>query len=345
MRQSTSSQRSIAPLKYIKLFAMFRDELITYWSNSRSMRTQSKVASGWWDYTTLPTELIDEAARLSPYDLMNLSRDGFRVVMYDTLEDFYLAEALEYITAWKEATADQPTGICGPIGPTEQLPLVARLVNELDLNLQHAHFWGMDEWVIEGRVVPVTHPLSFERADRELCFNRIRPELSMPDENMYFPAADTSRYSASWKQGVRCIVMQGGQGDVKHWAFNDPPQRIGEWIAEPPSPEVYRQLGTRVVDLHPMTILQNARTSGGGVVTTVPTQAVTVGPKETWQAEKVSIWQAGTHDNPFGQRLTALMIGKGIADAAVPMSLLADHPNVQFNYFRGGLGCCDPEMH
>ena len=58
-----------------------------------------------------------------------------------------------------------------------------------------------------------------------------------------------------------------------------------------------------------------------------------------------AVRQAGTHDNPLGQRLTALMISKGLADAAVPMSLLADHPNVQFNYFRGGLGSCSVEMH
>ena len=59
-----------------------------------------------------------------------------------------------------------------------------------------------------------------------------------------------------------------------------------------------------------MTLLGNsfARTSGGGVVQNVPDQAVTVGPVETWQAEKVSIWQAGTHDNPFGMRLSTLMI-------------------------------------
>jgi glucosamine-6-phosphate deaminase len=107
----------------------------------------------------------------------------------------------------------------------------------------------------------------------------------------------------------------------------------------------YRKLTTRVVDLHPMTIIQNARTSGGGVVTNVPTQAISVGPVETWLAEKVSIWHAGQHDNPFGMRLTTLMISKGIADTAVPMSLLADHPNVQFNFYRGGIGTCDAEMH
>ena len=77
----------------------------------------------------------------------------------------------------------------------------------------------------------------------------------------------------------------------------------------------------------------------------VPQRAVTVGPIETWQSEKVSIWHAGAHDNPLGQRLTALMISNGITDSSVPMSLLADHPNVQFNYYRGGLGTCDVEMH
>ena len=45
--------------------------------------------------------------------------------------------------------SDNPVGICGPIGPTEQLPLVARLVNELRLDLSAAHFWGMDEWLGE----------------------------------------------------------------------------------------------------------------------------------------------------------------------------------------------------
>ena len=308
-------------------------------------RKLSNIAPDWWDYTTLDEEIIRDAAALSERDLEQLSRPGFNVRMYDTLEDFYLAEALEYVDAWKRSTPDNPIGICGPIGPTEQLPLVARLVNELEIDLSNAHFWGMDEWLgDDGKEVPVTHPLSFERADRELLFNRIDDKLKIPESNLHFPAAEVSHYRASWK-GVRCAVMQGGQGDIKHWAFNDPPRRQGAHADAPPTPKEYRRLATRVVELHPITLAQNARTSGGGNITMVPQQAITVGPAETWQAEKVSIWQAGTHDNPFGQRLTALMISKGIADTAVPMSLLADHPRVQFNYFRGGLGSCAIEMH
>lgn len=308
------------------------------------MRPFSLVAPGWWDYTTLDREILDDAARLTVEDMAALSRPGFTVTIYETVEEFYLAEALEYIDAWRQATPEQPAGICGPIGPTEQLPLVAQLVNALEIDLRHAHFWGMDEWVIDGKEAPLDFPLSFARADMELCFNRIRPELRMPPENIHFPAADPTEYVASWSK-ARCVVMQGGQGEVKHWAFNDPPKREAPWLETPPPPEVYRQLGTRVVDLHPMTLIQNARTSGGGVVQNVPTQAVTVGPRETWLAETVSIWHAGNHDNPFGQRLTTLMISKRIADAAVPMSLLADHPNVRFNFLRRGIGVCDVEMH
>ncbi len=310
-------------------------------------RKISHIAPDWWDYTTLDDKLINDAARLSVRDLQQLSRPGFKVVMYDTLEDFYLAEALEYINAWRQSTADNPVGICGPIGPTEQLPLVARLVNELGISLKTAHFWGMDEWYDPAtkKEVPITHPLSFEKADRELCFKRIDRKLVMPDANLHFPTADVSSYTKTWKDGVRCAVMQGGQGDIKHWAFNDPLKRTGKYKNQPPTPEEYRKLGTRVVELHPVTLAQNARTSGGGNVTMVPKMAITVGPKETWMAEKVSIWHAGAHDNPLGQRLTALMISKGIADSAVPMSLLADHPNVQFNYFRSGIGSVAVEMH
>jgi glucosamine-6-phosphate deaminase len=44
-------------------------------------------------------------------------------------------------------------------------------------------------------------------------------------------------------------------------------------------------------------------------------------------------------------RLTSLMISQKEPDSAVPMSLLADHPNVQFNFLRAGIGTCDAEMH
>lgn len=309
-------------------------------------RKLSLLAPEWWDYTTLDEQILRDAAHLSITDMEQMTRKGFRVVFYDTLEEFYMAEALEYITAWMQSTPDNPVGICGPIGPTEQLPLVARLVNELGLDLKKkdAHFWGMDEWVLDNKEVGPDHPLSFRKADMELCFDRIDNKLRIREKNLHFPAANTKPYIQSWN-GVRCAVMQGGQGETKHWAFNDPVRREGAYKDNPPTPAEYRKLTTRMVDLHPITLMQNARTSGGGMVTGVPTKAMTVGPVETWKADKVSIWQAGCHDNALGMRLTTLMIGKKISDSAVPMSLLAEHPNVQFNFYRRGIGSCAVEMH
>src|SRR5207237_1015387 len=61
---------------------------------------------------------------------------------------------------------------------------------------------------------------------------------------------------------VRCVTMQGGQGEVKHWAVNDPPRRKGKHKDHPPPPQEYRKLRTRVTALHPMTVIQNARRRG-----------------------------------------------------------------------------------
>jgi glucosamine-6-phosphate deaminase len=309
------------------------------------MRSVSKVAPDWWDYTTLDEKLLADAARLSVEDVLGLSRPGFSVKVYETLQEFYLAEALEYVHSWMASTDNDPAGICGPIGPTEQLPLVARIVNDLQIDVRRGHFWAMDEWYVDGKEVAPDHPLSFRKADMDLCFNRIDKRLRMPESNLHFLRADNlEAYTASYDQ-ARCLVMQGGQGEVKHWAFNDPPQRSGAYREAPPSPAEYRALRARVVDLHPMTIIQNARTSGGGVVSNVPSKALSVGPRETWKCGRVSIWHAGNHDNPFGLRLTSLMISRRVPDAAVPMSLLADHPNVQFSFLRAGIGTCAAEMH
>ena len=70
-------------------------------------RKLSSIAPDWWDYTTLDGALVEEVARLTPKDLLRLSRPGFRVVFHSTLEEFYLAEALEYIEAWRRSTDDK----------------------------------------------------------------------------------------------------------------------------------------------------------------------------------------------------------------------------------------------
>ena len=48
----------------------------------------------------------------------------------------------------------------------------------------------------------------------------------MPDAHIHFPTGDLRSLQQTYDR-ARCVVMQGGQGEVKHWAFNDPPKREG----------------------------------------------------------------------------------------------------------------------
>ena len=54
-------------------------------------RKLSSIAPDWWDYTTISEDLIRDAAALTPKQLIGLSRPGFKIVVHDTLEEFYLA--------------------------------------------------------------------------------------------------------------------------------------------------------------------------------------------------------------------------------------------------------------
>ena len=95
-------------------------------------RKLSSIAPDWWDYTTLDDNIIQAAARLTPEKMLRLSRPGFKVIFYDTLEDFYLAEALEYVVEnYFEA---------GPREPEHLLRREAR--------------GGLDDVVVERGVIP-----------------------------------------------------------------------------------------------------------------------------------------------------------------------------------------------
>ena len=93
----------------------------------------SSIAPDWWDYTTLENDLINDAARLTQRDIQQLSRPRFQGGDVRHAGGFLPRRGAGIHRRVAAGTADNPVGICGPIGPTEQLPLVARLVNELGL--------------------------------------------------------------------------------------------------------------------------------------------------------------------------------------------------------------------
>ena len=53
------------------------------------MRALSKISPDWWDYTTLDREILDEAAKITIENLKSFERPGFKINIYDTLQEFY----------------------------------------------------------------------------------------------------------------------------------------------------------------------------------------------------------------------------------------------------------------
>ena len=122
--------------------------------------SQPSVMGSWWDWWSFVNEQsrgFSKAVRdLTVEQMVDLSREGFMVRSLKTREEFFLTEALEYINAWQDGR-----GIIGPIGPVEQLELVARIINTLRIDVSRGWFAGMDEFVIDGKAVSQDHPLSF----------------------------------------------------------------------------------------------------------------------------------------------------------------------------------------
>ena len=44
-------------------------------------RPLSIIAPEWWDYTTLDKKILSDAAKLTAEDLLQMSREGFKVVL------------------------------------------------------------------------------------------------------------------------------------------------------------------------------------------------------------------------------------------------------------------------
>lgn len=304
---------------------------------------------GWHDWTAYAAKhpgQMEDVRNLDLTDPRLNRRDGFRVKLYYSAQDFFVAEALEYVHALSRSTADNPVGFCGPVGPTEQLPLVAQIINDQNISVRDGFFAGMDEFIVDGKAINSACELSFKRCDLEMCFDRIKPELRMPDDHLIFPTEDVDTYKMYWNDSAFVWERtQGGQGNTKHFAFNDPLKADGDYADLPPTAEEYMTLETRIVKLHPATIIQDARHSNGGEEWLIPSDAVTVGPKEViGESQAISIWHPGHHDNAFGVRLTTWMLANGLADSRVPMSMLSLHPDVTFHLLIPNIGKAGTDM-
>jgi len=248
----------------------------------------------------------------------------FRISVIDDAAAFYRAFADDLVGRIRAARdAGERLTMILPVGPVPQFEIAARAINTERLSLAHVTTFNMDEYANEdGQTAPISWEGSFQRAMWTSFFSRIDEDLRPPEEQINFPTTDRiDSYSDRIEQLGGADVVYGGIGWGGHIAFWEP--QLGfEFEGDQAA---YRGAGARTVELHPMTIMQNALHSFGGDWSWVPPFANTIGPRDIVGAKHRSFWLDGDLGNGFSwQRFIARLVAHGPVSEFVPGSLLQE---------------------
>jgi glucosamine-6-phosphate deaminase len=266
----------------------------------------------------------------------------FRIRTEDDRQAFYQAFADDLVGRIR-AARDEGSDLVAilPVGPMPQYALAARAINEERLSLRHLHTFNMDEYADQdGRTAPASWAGSFATAMRERFFGLIDPELRPPDDQIHFPdSANVADYSKLIEDRGGADVCYGGIGWSGHIAFWEP--QLGLDFAG--DLDGYKAQGSRIVDLHPMTVMQNALHSFGGDWSWVPPKAATIGPRDVLGAKHRSFWLDGDLGGGVSwQRFIARLVAHGPVSELVPGSLLQE---TRCDYTILGNVADDVEVH
>ena len=237
--------------------------------------------------------------------------------------DVYFDMALAMLDEiMKNNAQGKKTVMIVPVGPTDQYPILARLVNQLRVSLKNVWFFNMDEYMwSESEMIEKDHVMSFERRMNDEFYSRVDEDLVMPKEQRLFPTVGKeAEYDALIEKLGGVDACFGGLGINGHLAFNEPPEADA-----PMSAEEFGALGTRVLPISRETKTINAYGYQRGDLRGMPEWCITVGMKQILAAKRVYIalnrpWQHGIFKHVLLDAVTA----------SIPASLLQAHKNVQF---------------
>jgi glucosamine-6-phosphate deaminase len=263
-----------------------------------------------------------ERVRAIPRDrITEHPNPDFRISVVDDADLFYRRFAEDLVGRIRAARdRGERFVVILPVGPTPQFRIAADMINREQLSLAHVHTFNMDEYADEdGRTAPPTWPGSFQRAMWEQFFGLIEEQLRPPEHQIHFPTGDTATtYSDGIAELGGADACYGGIGWCGHIAFWE--SHLG---GEFDGLNDYLAAGSRLVELHPITILQNALHSFGGDWSWVPPKAVTIGPRDIMGAKHRSFWLDGDLGGGVSwQRFIARLVAHGPVSTAVPGSIL-----------------------
>jgi len=226
------------------------------------------------DYLAIPSERLGAGS-------------GVRVAIVPDAGALAQRMAVEMLEVIEDALrAGRAPTLIVPVGPVDQFPVLAELINARRTSLRSTTFVNMDEYLTDDdRWLPREHPLSFRAFMDRVFYGRLDPELAPPLEQRVFPDPGdleaVGRIIAA-RGGVDACF--GGIGINGHIAFNEPPEP-GETIDD----ARFAALPTRVLSLARETRTINANTVGGSL-DVVPRRCVTVGMHEILASRRLRFY-------------------------------------------------------
>jgi len=277
----------------------------------------------------IPFRDVEACARvraITKEDICRHPNPDFKIRVIEDANEFYLEFALDIISRIQRALEEgEPFVGIFPVGPMPQYTIAARLINEFKISCKHVHSFNMDEYADQdGNTAPLDWPGSFQKAMMASFFMLIDEDLRPPMEQIHFPTKDVlPDYTKMIEDMGGADVCYGGIGWCGHIAFWE--AHLGDEFGDDLA--AYKKAGARLVELHPMTIMQNALHSFSGDWSWVPPKANTIGPAEILGAKYRSFWLDGYLGGGVSwQRFIARLVAHGPVNTYVPGSILQTAP-------------------
>jgi len=215
----------------------------------------------------------------------------------------------------KNALGKRTVFIC-PVGPVGQYPYFVDLVNREGISLKNVWFLNMDEYLTDDKQwIDKGDKLSFRGFMERTVYSKIESELVMPENQRVFPDPnDLDRMTRIIEELGGVDICFGGIGINGHLAFNEARDEL--------TPEQFKQLHTRVLEISRETRTANAIGDLNGAIDDMPQWCVTIGMNEIFNARKVRLgcfrdWH----------RAVVRHAAYGEVSAHFPATLMQTHPD------------------
>jgi len=271
-------------------------------------------------------EVCKRVRKIKKEEICNHPNPDFKIRIIERLKDFYFEFALDIVRRINEAREKgERLVLILPAGPMPHYRICARLINELKITCHHVQTFNMDEYANDsGKVAPENWIGSFKRSMLENFFSLIDKDLRMPESHIHFPSRQNIYdYGTMIEDAGGADVCYGGIGWCGHIAFWE--AHLGAEFGN--DIDAYKKANPRIVELHPMTIMQNALHSFSGDWSFVPPKAATIGPAQIIGAKYRSFWLDGYIGGGISwQRFIARLVAHGPVNTLVPGSILQTVP-------------------